>query len=55
MRSGVPKDNPLRLRHVSVAARIGATAYGVPVALDSAGPVATLFRGIAMAFRPAGP
>lgn len=63
MRCSVPKDHPLRnaefntlrLRLVKVAARIVETAHRVRIAFASACPDATLFRGIAMAFQPAGP
>jgi hypothetical protein len=63
MRCSAPKDNPLRnaefntlrLRLVKVAARIGETAHRVRIAFASACPDAMMFRGIAMAFQPAGP
>jgi hypothetical protein len=63
LRDAVPKPQPLataefttlRLHLIKIAARISETTSRVRIALATACPQATLFRGIALSFQPCGP
>jgi hypothetical protein len=63
LRDAVPKPQPLataefttlRLHMIKIAARISETTSRVRIALATACPQATLFRGIALSFQPCGP